>query len=174
VFDRLLEPVMGERFVVEGLHFPVPGRAVEADGLHQGLIGLQPYRPDVAGRGVTLELAQQPSAEPQTTGCAGDPHPLDLRRLLPTELQGPAPDGLVPEPSNQQEAGWFGQLLHLCGIADGGVEPGGEAPIEVGEVLADAELRDGEVEDEDEDEDEDYRSCWTGAVLSLGVRQELL
>jgi adenylate cyclase len=125
---------------VERVDLGVAGGAVEAGGLAQGPVGLEPEDLDAALAGVALQLVQEaaPDTEP---ACAGrHPHALDLRPGA-VELQRSATDGLVPEPGDEEQARGLGELGGVGGEAPCGIEPGVEAGVELGDVRAQAELR---------------------------------
>src|SRR5262245_52687809 len=136
----LLEPVVGVRLVVERRDLLVSGRPVEADRLDERLVRLEPDDPAPGGLGMTFELGEEAPADAQATGRRGDPHPLELGRVGPVELERATPDGLTAESGDEEDAGRRPELGELGGKAARRVEPGGEPRVELTEVGTEAEL----------------------------------
>ena len=104
--------------------------------------------------GVPLELRQQPSPDAESACAGGHPHALQLRRSASMELQGSAAHRLIAQRGDEEQArrqahlGWVGRQ------AAGGIEPGLEAPVELGEVAAQAQPGDVVVGVDDDDLDQ--------------------
>jgi hypothetical protein len=130
--------VVGEGLVVEGGHLAVPGRPVEGDRLDERAVGLQPQRPDAGGAGVLLDRAEQPPSHPEAADGVGHPHPLDLRRLLPVQLERGTAHGLAVQPGQEQQPRRRNELVVHGRKAAAGVEAALEAAGELGEVRGDA------------------------------------
>jgi hypothetical protein len=132
---------MGVRLVVERCYLAVPGRAVQADRLVQGAVGLQPYRAGAAVAGTVLQLGKQPAAEAEPADRGRHPHPLDLRGLVAVELQRAAADRLAAQGGDQEQPGRRAQLLVIRRDAQRRVEPVVEAARQFAEVGAHAAPR---------------------------------
>lgn len=130
---------MGVGLVVERVDVDVSGRAVEAGGFPQGLVGLEPYEANSSAAGMPFKLMEDASPDAEAPSRGSDPHALDLGRFSTVELQGPAADGLVSESSDQQKAGRFDELFGVGGDASARIEPAVEARLEFAEVRLDAE-----------------------------------
>ena len=124
---------MGVGLVVEGRHLPVAGRPVQAECLAQGTMGFQLDRADAMGRGLGLKFGQEPPSQAEPAGRRGDPHPLDVSRVL-VELEHPAPDRLGVQGGEQEQPRGRGHLVVGGGDAPGRIEPFLEAVRQLGDV----------------------------------------
>lgn len=68
------------------------GRPVQAAGCNQGLVGLQPYDLHAAAGGTPFELREDDAPSEAAPG-RGDPHTLDLHRIVTVERGAPQPIG---------------------------------------------------------------------------------
>src|SRR3989442_10094998 len=122
--------------VVEGVDLAVARRAVEAHRLGEGPVRLEPDDAGAAGRGATLELAEQAAADPQAARRLCDPHALELRRFVAVELQPAAADRLAPQGRHEEQSRRRPELVELGGDAHRGVAPPVETPARLREILA--------------------------------------
>src|ERR1700674_1550369 len=76
--ESLLEPVVRVSLAVERRDLAIAGGSVEADRLGERLVRFESHRPGAVGGGMSLELAEQPAADPEAAGGLRNPHPPDL------------------------------------------------------------------------------------------------
>jgi hypothetical protein len=91
--------------------------------------------------GVCLELGQDSTSDAEAARRLGDPHALELRRLIAVELERPAADWLLANRRDQEQAGWRTHLGLIGWDAPPGIEAGVESVVELGEVCVQAMLR---------------------------------
>jgi hypothetical protein len=118
--------VVRVRLVVERRHLAVARRPVQGDGLGQSLVRLQPQHTHAVPGGLGLKLGQEPAAKAEPAHGGGDPHPLDLGRILTMELQCAAAGRLPAQRRDQEQALRRGHLVVGGGVAAGRVEAGVE------------------------------------------------
>src|SRR4051794_10366053 len=80
VRERLLEPVVGERLVVERLDLDPAGRAVQRKRLAEDGARLDPCHPRAAAPRGALQAREQAAPEPEPARRGRDPHALGLAR----------------------------------------------------------------------------------------------
>ncbi len=85
-------------------------------------------------RASSSSAVEQPAPDAEPTGGLGDPHPLDLRRLLGRKLQPSTSDGLAPERRDEEHAGGWSEDLGAGGPRRALVEAVVETAVEFGEV----------------------------------------
>src|SRR4051812_21544826 len=122
--QALLEPVVRVRLVVERPDLLVAGRAVEADRLDERPVRLEPYRRRARGRGVSLELPQEPPTEPEAARLRVDPHALELGGRAGMVLQRAAADRVLAQARDEEQAARRRQLVLVGGDAAARVEAG--------------------------------------------------
>src|SRR3954452_10644801 len=78
--EPLLEPVVRVGLVVERRDLSVALSAIERDRFGERAVGLELHRSRAVLTCEILELAEQPSPEPDAAKLARDPHALQVRR----------------------------------------------------------------------------------------------
>src|SRR6266404_4544374 len=136
--DCLLEPVVGERFVVEGRHFDPPGRRVEGEGLRKNGAGLEARNLSATRTRARLERLQQAAPEPESAGARRYPHALDLRGHIGVMLDGTAADCLALGVHDDELPGRRTDLVRERGRANRRVETAWRPPVELRDVLCEA------------------------------------
>ena len=105
-----------------------------------------------------FELEQEPPPEADATRGRRHPHALELGRFVAVELQDTAANRFALASRDEEEAVWWPQFVIVGGDALRGIEAGGEAPIELGEVLPHAIPRVGIGRVDDDELDRARRS----------------
>src|SRR5204863_4869645 len=93
--ELLLEPVVGERLVVEWRHLDPARGAVEGHGLGEGGARLDVRDACPAHSSASLEVLEQAPPEAEPACRRREPHALDLGGLTGVVLHGTAPDRLA-------------------------------------------------------------------------------
>src|SRR3954453_4033282 len=110
--------------VVERRHLRIARRAIQALGLVERPVGLQPQRGRAALAGPGLQPGEDAAPDTQPARTARHPHALYLGAV-----QRAAADRLAPQARDQEQAA-------VVRAAVGGIEA--EALVQLGEVLSDA------------------------------------
>jgi hypothetical protein len=132
---------VGVGLAVEGRYLDVPAAPVQADGLGEGPIGLEPQRSEAELAGLELDRGEHAPTEPEAAHRVGDPHPLDVAYAGRHRLHRSAGDRFSIQAGEEKGARRWDHFGVVVREAPRWIEAGFEAAGQFVEVLHDAPAR---------------------------------